>query len=139
VVEGARALLAEAGVADRCEAVGGDMFEAVPAGADLYLVSRVLNSFDDARCAAVLANCRRAMGGRAGARLLLAERVLPERAEPTPAVRSHMLADLNMLVRTGGRDRSEAEFGALLAAAGLRLERVIPTGAPVSLVEAVPA
>ena len=44
-----------------------------------------------------------------------------------------------MLVRTGGRDRSETEFGALLASAGLRLERVVPTGAPVSLVEAVPA
>jgi O-methyltransferase domain/Dimerisation domain len=135
VVEGAPRVLAEAGVADRCEVIGGDIFAGVPAGGGLYLLSRVLNSFDDERAAAVLASCRRAMG-EGGAKLLLAERVLPERVEPTPAIQSRLLADLNMLVRTGGRDRSEAEFREMLAAAGLRLERVVPTAGPVSLVEA---
>ncbi len=137
VVEGAPQLLAEADVADRCEVVGGDMFEGVPAGGDLYVLSRVIHDWDDARATAILGNCRRAMGARA--HLMLVERVPPERVEPTSAVQSQMLSDLNMMVRTGGRERTGGEFGALLAAAGLRLERILPTQAPVSLVEAAPA
>jgi hypothetical protein len=136
VVAGAPRLLAEAGAADRCEVVGGDMFAAVPGGADLYVLSRVVHDWEDARAVAVLENCRRAMGGRA--RLLLVERVLPDRVEPSPAVQPLVLSDLNMMVRTGGRERTADEFGALLAGAGLRLERVVATGAPVSLVEATP-
>ena len=137
VVAGAPRVLAEADVADRCEVAGGDMFEAVPAGGDLYVLSRVIHDWEDARATAILGNCRRAMGRRA--RLVLVERVLPDRVEPTPAVQSQVLSDLNMMVRTGGRERTEGEFGALLAATGFRLERVVPTGAPVSLVEAEPA
>ena len=137
VVEAAPRLLAEADVADRCEVVGGDMFEAVPAGGDLYVLSRVIHDWEDARATAILGNCRRAMGGRA--RLVLVERVLPDRVEPTSGVQPHLLSDLNMMVRTGGRERTEGDFGALLAAAGFRLERVVPTTAPVSLVEAAPA
>jgi hypothetical protein len=137
VVEAAPRLLAEADVADRCEVVGGDMFEAVPAGGDLYVLSRVIHDWEDARATAILGNCRRAMGGRA--RLVLVERVLPDRVEPTSGVQPHLLSDLNMMVRTGGRERTEGDFGALLAAARFRLERVVPTTAPVSLVEAAPA
>jgi hypothetical protein len=139
VVEGAPRLLAEAGVAERCEVVGGGMFAGVPEGADLYILSRVIDSFDDARAVAVLANCRRGMGKRG--RLLLVEPVLPDRvgAAASRAVQADMLMDLNLLVRTGGRERTEAEYRAFLAAADLRLEQVIPTDAPVSLVEAAPA
>jgi SAM-dependent methyltransferase len=137
VVEGAPALLAEAGVADRCEVVGGDMFEAVPGAGDLYVLSRVVHDWEDARAAAVLRNCRRAMHGRA--RLILVERVLPDRIEPAPAAQPLVLSDLNMMVRTGGRERTAGDFAALLAGAGLRLARVVPTGGPVSAVEAVPA
>lgn len=139
VVEGAPQLLAHAGVADRCEVVGGDMFAGVPAGGDLYVLSRVVDSFDDARAVAVLANCHGAMG--AGGRLLLVEPVLPARIEAAAplAVQEDMLMDLTMLVRTGGRERTEAEYRAFLAVAGMRLERVVPTGASVSLIEAVPA
>ncbi len=137
VVEAAPQLLAESDVADRCEVVGGDMFEAVPPDGDLYVLSRVINDWEDARATAILGNCRRAMGGRA--RLVLVERVLPDRVEPTSGVQPHLLSDLNMMVRTGGRERTEGDFGALLAAAGFRLERVVPMTAPVSLVEAAPA
>ena len=136
VARGAARLLAEAGVADRCEVAGGDMFEAVPEGGDLYLLKSVVHDWDDARAAAVLANCRGAMAGR-GARLLLVERVLPDRIEPTPLVQSQMLSDLNMLVRTGGRERTEGEFRALLDASGLRLVRVLQTGTQMGLVEAL--
>ena len=137
VVEGAPQVLAEAGVVARCEVVGGDMFETVPAAGDLYVLSRVIHDWEDARAIAILETCRRAMAE--SARLLLVERVLPDRIKPTPAVQPQVLSDLNMMVRTGGRERTRAEFGMLLAAAGFRLERVVPTAAPVSLVEATPA
>jgi hypothetical protein len=113
------------------------MFAAVPAGGDLYLLKSVIHDWDDGRGLAILMNCRRAMAE--GGRLLLLERMLPERVEPTPEVRPLALSDLNMLVRTGGRERTESEFRALLGAAGLRLLRTVPTGTPLSLVEAVPA
>ena len=74
-------------------------------------------------------------------RLLLVAPVLRERVEaPTSrAVQVDMLMDLNMLVRTGGRERTDAEYRAFLAAGDLRLERVTPTNASVCLVEAAPA
>ena len=137
VVEDAPALLAQAGVADRCEVVGGDMFEAVPGAGDLYVLSRVVHDWEDARAAAVLRNCRRVMHGQA--RLVLVERVLPDRVEPVLAAQPVVLSDLNMMVRTGGRERTKGDFAALLAQAGLRLARVVPTGGLVSAVEAVPA
>lgn len=137
VVAGAQSLLAESGVADRCEVTGGDIFAAVPTGGDLYVLKSVVHDWSDDRAIAILANCRRAMAE--GARLLLVERVLPERIEPTNEVRSLVLSDLNMLVRNGGRERTERELRELLGAAGLQLERIVPTGTPFSLVEAVPA
>jgi len=136
VVEGAAHLLDDAGVADRCEVVGGDMFAAVPADGDVYVLSRVIHDWDDARATAILGNCRRAMND--GARLVLVERVLPDRTEFAPSVQPLVLSDLNMLVRTGGRERTAAEFRSLLATAELRLERIIPTDGLVSLIEALP-
>jgi hypothetical protein len=64
---------------------------------------------------------------RAGTRLLLIERVMPERMAPEPAAVAHAVGDLMMLTRAGGRERTEAEFAALLTGAGLRLARVWPT------------
>lgn len=139
VVADAPRLLAEAGVADRCEMLEGDMFSSVPGDGDIYLLSRVVDSFDDVRVVDLLRNCRRAMGSRA--RLLVVEPVLPERIERgvPPAVQDRLLMDLTMLVRTGGCERTESQYRALLASAGLRLERVIPTDAAVSLIEVAPA
>ncbi len=139
VVPGAEAALAAAGVRNRCEIVAGDMFARVPPGGDLYLVKSVLHDWDDARAVTILLNCRRAMDERPGARLLIVERVLPERAEATPDAPALMLADLNMLVRTGGRERTRAEFHRLLDAAGLRFTRVLPTTTQLSVIEAVRA
>lgn len=135
VVAGAARVLAEAGVADRCEVVGGDMFAAVPGGGDVYVLSRVLHDWDDERAIAILANCRRAMSG-AAARLLLIERVPPDGVDTAPATQAMLLSDLNMLVRTGGRERTKAEYGTLLGVAGLRLSQVMQTDTQVSLVVA---
>jgi hypothetical protein len=43
-----------------------------------------------------------------------------------------------MLVMNGGRERTEAEFCALVDAAGFELTRIVPTMAPQSMIEAVP-
>jgi hypothetical protein len=97
------------------------------------------DSFDDASTVAVLANCRRAM--RRNGHLPVIEPVLCDRiaAATDPTIPADMLMDLNMLVRTGARERTTAEYRAVLAAADLRLERVVASGAEVSLLVAAPA
>jgi len=132
VVAGAAPLLRAAGVADRCAVVGGSFFEAVPDGGDVYLLSRVIHDWDDAQATAILRTCRRATGP--DATLLLVERVIAPDNAPDPT----RFSDLTMLVMLGGRERTAAEFGALYAAAGFRLTRVLPTGAGVSLLEGQP-
>lgn len=134
VIAGAPTLLEEAGMAARCRLVGGDMFAAVPEGADVLILSRVVHDWEDAEAIALLARCRAAMAERS--RLLLVERLPEARATPSPEAQGHALSDLNMLVRTGGRERTLAEYGALLDAAGLSIQRVVPTGAPWSIIEA---
>ena len=112
-------------------AVGGDFFVGVPGGADAYLLSRVIHDWGDRDAVAVLRSCRRAMPP--SSTLLLVEAVLPKRAVDDPeAIRM----DLHMLALLHGRERTTSEFAALLAEAGLRLNRVLPTAAGVSVLEA---
>jgi hypothetical protein len=113
--------------------VGGDFFARVPPGADAYLLSRVIHDWDDAEAVAILRTCRSAMADTAT--LLLVEALLPERAvDDTAAVRM----DLHMLALLHGRERTRREYAGLLAAAGLRLTRVVATGAGVHVIEACP-
>jgi hypothetical protein len=107
-------------------AVAGDFFVDVPAGADAYLLSRVIHDWSDADAVAILRTCRRAMTD--SARLLLVEAELPERAADHPAA---IRMDLHMLALLGGRERTRAEYAALLAEADLRLTAVVPAD-PVS-------
>jgi hypothetical protein len=105
-------------------------------GADAYLLKQVIHDWDDARATAILASCRRAMAPTA--KLLIVERVMPEKAQHGQAAEAYLL-DLEMLVLTpGGRERSKAEFDKILAAAGLAMTRAIPTTASVSVIEAQP-
>jgi O-methyltransferase domain/Dimerisation domain len=104
---------------DRVELVGADIFESVPAGGDVYLLSRVLQDWDDERCAKLLDNCRRAMGP--SSRLLLVERVVRDDGSATLP----LLWDLHLLVVSGGRERTLDGYAGLLAKAGLSLERTI--------------
>ncbi len=126
--------LRAAGAADRCEVVGGDFFAGVPEGADRYLLANVLHDWDDDRSAALLARCGRAMAG--GGKVLIVERLIPD--DPEQAVAA-LLSDINMLVVTGGRERTNAEYGELLAAAGLRLGQATPVAFPYGVIEAGPA
>jgi hypothetical protein len=130
------ALTSQAKVAERCSVVAGDFFAAVPAGASAYLLKQVIHDWDDARALAILKSCREAM--TPAARLLIVERVMPARAEQGRSPEAYLL-DLEMLVMTpGGRERTETDFRGLVAAAGLRVTRIVPTRSPVSVIEAQP-
>lgn len=123
VIEDAREILDEAGVGARCELVGGSFFDAVPAGADAYILRGIIPGFEDDQAVAILKNCRRAM--RAGARVLLVERYLAaDSREALPVLYS----DLEMLVNVGGRERTTDEYAILLARSGLRLTETISLG-----------
>jgi hypothetical protein len=131
--DGARKLMAEEGLDARCEFEGGDFFASVPAGADLYLIKSVIHDWDDAHACKLLERVREAM--KPDAKLLVLEWPIPERVGPQDA--GIVATDLNMLVIAGGLERTEAEYRALLASVGLRVERVIPTPAGMAILEAV--
>jgi len=95
-----------------------------------YLLSHVIHDWSEEQCLTILGNCRRVMNSTS--RLLIIEMVLPPGDTPHPG----KLLDMMMLVGPGGQERTEQEYGELLAKAGLRLTRVVPTESPVSVVEA---
>jgi hypothetical protein len=117
---------------ERCSYVTGDFFTSVPLGADAYLLCGVIHDWDDDHAVTILENCRRAMAKNG--RVLLVDMVVPENNTSSFS----KLLDLNMLVMNGGRERTRAEFQALLNAADYKLTRIIPTMAPQSIIEAVP-
>jgi SAM-dependent methyltransferase len=133
VIDGARRTLADAGLAARSVCIAGDFFERVPAGGDVYLLKSVLHNWRDDDALRILRACRRALPP--DARLLIAERVIAPGVAGTEAA----LFDINMMVTVGGQERSEAEYAALLAAAGLQWRRTTATASPLSVIEAKPA
>ncbi|MEA2735137.1 MAG: hypothetical protein QOE14_1588 [Humisphaera sp.] len=133
VADGARKTFADANLNSRTAAVGGDFFESVPQGADLYTMKFIIHDWDDQRSIRILKNIRKAIAP--GGKLLILDTVIPEGNEP----HFGKLFDLNMLVMTGGRERTEKEFAVLLRQAGFHLARVVPTQSVISIVEAVPA
>jgi hypothetical protein len=117
---------------ERLAFVSGDFFIHVPKGADAHLLSGVIHDWSDERAITILRNCREAIPPHG--QLLLVEMVVPEGGSYCFS----KLLDLNMLVMTGGRERTEADFSRLLNASGYRLVKVIPTLAPQSLIVGVP-
>lgn len=131
VVAQAPALLAAAGVTDRCTVVGGDFFRSVPGGADAYLLKTVLPGWDDQRAGLLLRRVRAAM--RPDSRVVALEAVPPPGDEFDVA----KLFDLQTTVMTGTGHRTADELTALLAGAGLRLVGITRT-ATLAVVQAVP-
>src|ERR1700751_961533 len=117
----------------RIVAIGGDFFHSVPEGVDAYVLCGVIHDWDDDPAVQILRKCRLAMNRKG--RLLLVEVVVPD----DDAHCFSKLLDLNMMVMTGGRERTRGEFAALLNRAGFSLSRPIPTLAPQSVLEAIPS
>ncbi len=133
VVRDAPALIQSRGLTDRVKIESGSFFESVPAGADAYVLSHVIHDWSEEQCLTILRHCHRAMMPES--KLLLVEMVLPEGEAPHPG----KTLDIVMLVGPGGQERTPPEYEALLAKAGFRVARVVPTASPVSIVEAVKA
>jgi SAM-dependent methyltransferase len=131
VIQDAKKNIEAAGLAGRCETVAGDFLESIPEGGDAYLLAHVIQSFDDDRSVTILRNCHRAM--EKDGKLLLVEPVISPGNAPSFAKR----LDLHMLVVTGGRQRTEAEYRTLLGSAGFRLTNVILTESGESVIEGV--
>jgi len=148
-VEAAAPRLAEDGLAERCKLIAADLLESVPAGADVYAMKHVLHGYNDDVAIKLLKNCR-AVIPPDGA-LLIIEFVLPDViSQPNPSLEFLLMSDLNMMVVTGGKERSPAEWKPLLAAGGFEMRRIIPVVAKdkfannvavvggVSIIEAAP-
>jgi SAM-dependent methyltransferase len=130
----ARDYLAGLGVAGRCEFVSGDFFVSVPPGADLYVLKTVIHDWPDEKAREILECCKRALGP--GARILIVERLMPERLEPSAAHRALARVDLHMLVALGAQERTLAQMLALLDSAGLKRVRHIETRCEFQILEA---
>jgi hypothetical protein len=126
-LEGGQRTIAEAGLSHRCEVVSGDFFRSVPAGADAYILSRVIHDWADDKAVAILKVVRRALPAKG--RLLLFETMI--RADNRLSY--PLLSDLNMVIRTGGCERSEEEYRAIYKTAGFKLTKAIATPSPTGM------
>jgi hypothetical protein len=124
-------VIADTEPAPRLTLIGGDFFTDTLPTADLYLLMDLLHDWNDAEAARILGAVRRA--ARPKARVLIIETLVPE----TPGPHFGKTLDIIMLAVTGGRERTEAQHAALLAASGFRIVRSLPTGSQYSLIEAV--
>jgi hypothetical protein len=143
-VDAAKARFAEEDASSRCELIAADLTQSVPVGADVYMIKHVLHGRRDAEAITILRNCRAVVPQ--GGSLLIIEFILPPLvSQADPQLESHLMSDLNMLAVTGGKERSEREWRALLEAAGFILTGVYPVGGDtrmvrnVGIVEAKPA
>jgi hypothetical protein len=132
VIAGSSRLLEQEGVAGRVDTVAGDFFAEVPA-ADTYIMKHIIHDWDDERSVQIMQTIHRAAVG--AGKLLLVEMVVPEGNEPHYS----KILDLEMLTSPGGIERTEAEYASLFDAAGFRLNRIVPTKSPFSVIEGVKA
>ncbi|MFI9403521.1 methyltransferase [Nocardia sp. NPDC052316] len=132
VLASAPGRLAELGLTDRCAIEAGSFFDAVPQGGDAYLLKHILHDWTEDDAGRILTTVRAAM--KPDARLVIIELVVPEHTRPHPG----KFIDLEMLVNTGGRERTAEEYRKFLARYGFELTRVIPTVSPDNILEAEP-
>jgi ubiquinone/menaquinone biosynthesis C-methylase UbiE len=131
VIKEARKIIQSRGLEARCRVTECDFFKKIPPGSDAYLMSNILHDWSDEQCRVILTNCYRAM--RTESRLLVVEMVIPPGNEPSVA----KLLDLEMLVITGGRERTEPEFKNLFESSGFKFSRFIPTKESVCIIEGI--
>ena len=133
VLEGAVEALERYDVKDRVELVEGDFFKEIPVKADIYMLKHIIHDWYEDNCQKILNNIRESMPD--DGKVLIIEAVIPEDNAP----HFGKIMDLEMLLSPGGVERTETEFAQLLADAGFKLSRIVPTMGPMSIVEAVKA
>jgi hypothetical protein len=129
VIEAARSFV-DSEIAGRIEFVSGNFFQTAPTGGDLYILKNILHDWNDDAAREILATCRRAISG--DAKLLIIEHIVGPANEGSAG----KAGDIQMLVRTGGRNRTEKELLDLLNKGGFHLSRIIQTGAGPAVIEA---
>ena len=132
VIEEANCHICALKMDERCQTINGDFFDEIPPGADAYYMQHILHDWNDEKCLKILANCRKALTGRAGGRLLIVDMVVPENSDPHPS----KWLDIEMLLMPGGRERTRPEWEALFTRAGFEITRIVPMKAAESLIEA---
>jgi hypothetical protein len=132
VIEGAKHLLEKQGVSSRCELVGGDFFQTVPAGGNAYILKHIIHDWDDERALTILKHCYQAMVEND--LLLVVEQVIPPGNNPFMG----KLHDINMLIMSDcGCERTEAEYRTLFERAGFKLTKIFPTQSDASVIEGI--
>jgi hypothetical protein len=121
-VEGAEPMFQALGLQDQVTFVAGAILKSIPVEADIYFLKGVLQQYDDAGARKILENCRKAM--RPGTKLIVYERLMPEKAMDDPAA---IMLDLHMMAITGGKARTRSEMGAIIGDAGLTVAEVSRT------------
>lgn len=120
-----------AGLNGRVTAQGGNYLETIPGPADLIVMKNIVHGENDENALQLLRNCRQAL--TSDGRVLVIEAVISD----GPAGNGARIMDIEMLFGPGGRQRTPDEHAALLAAAGLKLARIIATQTGGSMIEAV--
>jgi hypothetical protein len=133
VVAGAHSLLSKHRVAERVRIVEGSFFDAIPEGADLYVLKNIIHDWPDDKAQQILKTLRAAT--RPGTTVLLVECVIP--ADDRDFVAKW--TDLEMLVSNAGRERTSVEYQNLMQQSGFHVAGVLPTASPFSIVEATAA
>jgi ubiquinone/menaquinone biosynthesis C-methylase UbiE len=129
VIERAKEKIQAAGLQDRCRLVPGSFFDAVPEGADAYVLRHIIHDWDEGKCLTILRNCHRAMSPKS--KLLVIESVIPSGNS-----RFHgKFLDLVMLLIPGGKERTQEEYRHLFVQAGFEVTQIVPTGTEVGIIE----
>ncbi len=136
VAEGARKEIEASGLERRCKAIAGDFFKEVTSGGNVYILRQIIHDWDDETCVKILKNIRCAIPPEG--KLLLAEAVLPDHMDESLIDQVSTSYDINMLVITGGRERTVNEFRRIFKTAGFELTRIVPTEARDCILEATP-
>ena len=130
-LEKANDMLCRYRVQDRVQVVPGDFFKSVPADADLYLLKNVIHNWSDEQSSVLLSNINKVIGQNA--RLILIEMVIPAGNRPSLG----KLIDIQMMATLkGAKERTGTEYRSLLEKSGFTLLGIIPTIAPICLIEA---
>lgn len=130
--DGGGTIIEQAGVADRCSIKGGSIFGSIPSGADAYILKHILHDWPEPKAVDILKNIRAAMNP--DSTLLVMEYVVTAGNGQDIS----KLVDLWLLLLVGGKERTGAQYGELLEKAGFRLDRVVKTASPLSIMEARP-